>query len=79
MPQHHSAPAPDDSGPPTRRSRHAWRGTALLLALAALGAVYWHLAAQGMAYEWQWNRVWRHVGRWTAHGFVAGPLLEVWA
>lgn len=76
MPQHHSAPAPDDSGPPTRRSRHAWRGTALLLALAALGAVYWHLAAQGMAYEWQWNRVWRHVGRWTAHGFVAGPLLE---
>ncbi|MBD5539410.1 MAG: amino acid ABC transporter permease [Desulfovibrio sp.] len=29
-----------------------------------------------MSYEWQWNRVWRHFGRWTAHGFVAGPLCE---
>lgn len=76
MPQHHSAPAPEGSGPPTRRSRHAWRGIALLLALAALAAVYWHLADRGMTYEWQWNRVWRHFGRWTAHGFVAGPLLE---
>lgn len=76
MPQHHSAAAADDSGPLSRRSRHAWRGAALLLALVALGAVYWHLAGQGMTYEWQWNRVWRHFGRWTAHGFVAGPLLE---
>lgn len=76
MPQHHSAAAADDSGPLSRRSRHAWRGAALLLALVALGAVYWHLAGQGMTYEWQWNRVWRHFGRWTAHGFEAGPLLE---
>lgn len=76
MPQHHPAPAADDTGGPPCRSRHAWRRGALLLALAALGAVYWHLAAQGMTYEWQWNRVWRHFGRWTTHGFVAGPLLE---
>lgn len=75
MPQHRSAPATDDSGP-SPRPRRVWRGAALLFALAALGAVYWHLAGQGMTYEWQWNRVWRHFGRWTAHGFAAGPLLE---
>lgn len=75
MPQHRSAPVTDDSGPPPR-PRRVWRGAALLFALAALGAVYWHLAGQGMTYEWQWNRVWRHFGRWTAHGFTAGPLLE---
>lgn len=37
----------------------------------------WHaLAKEGVQYEWQWNRVWRHFGRFTSHGFVPGPLLK---
>ena len=27
-------------------------------------------------YDWQWYRVWRFLGRWTAGGFVPGLLLE---
>ena len=67
---------PHGPGPRRRPPRPGWGAFGLLLALTALGCVYWHLAAEGMSYEWQWNRVWRHFGRWTAHGFVAGPLLE---
>ena len=75
MPEH-PPPGPAPSVPPRRRVRLGLRGFALILALAALAWVYWRLAAEGMSYEWQWNRVWRHFGRWTAHGFTAGPLLE---
>ena len=67
---------PNGPGPRRRSFRPGWRGMALVLALAALAWVYLELAAEGMSYEWQWNRVWRHFGRWTSHGFVAGPLLE---
>lgn len=38
--------------------------------------LYYSLAGEGFHYEWQWNRVWRHFGQWTAHGFKAGPLLK---
>lgn len=54
----------------------AWRLAALAAALAGLAWLWWTLAAQGISYEWQWNRAWRFIGRWTAHGFVAGPLLK---
>ena len=87
MPAHRPLPAPVApphaacGGAPTppgprRRVRPPWRGLALALALAALAVIYWHLAAEGMTYEWHWNRAWRHFGHWTDHGFVAGPLLE---
>lgn len=37
----------------------------------------WHSLAQtGMNYEWQWNRVWRHVGGFGPDGFTPGPLCE---
>ncbi|WP_206214953.1 MULTISPECIES: amino acid ABC transporter permease [unclassified Desulfovibrio] len=80
-PGHNAPEAPDAPGAPNpggphRRARFGWRGPVLLLALAALAWVYLELASEGMSYEWQWNRVWRHFGRWTAHGFVAGPLCE---
>ena len=74
-PEAPGTPAPEAKAP-RRRARFGWRGPALLLALAALAFVYLELASEGMSYEWQWNRVWRHFGRWTAHGFVAGPLCE---
>lgn len=32
--------------------------------------------ADGMAYDWQWYRVWRYLGRWTDGSFVPGPLLS---
>lgn len=48
-----------------------------IFCLALLICWAWlHLAETGMHYEWQWNRVWRHFGRFTAAGFVPGPLLE---
>ena len=59
-----------------RKSHQGWRCFAIFLALVALALAYWHLAQEGMSYEWQWNRAWRHFGRWTAHGFEPGPLLE---
>ena len=74
-PEAPATPVPE-ANVPRRRARFGWRGPALLVALAALAFVYLELASEGMSYEWQWNRVWRHFGRWTAHGFVAGPLCE---
>lgn len=71
-----ATPAVTGPGPRRKRLRPGLGGFFLLLALAGLAFVYWKLASEGMSYEWQWNRVWRHFGRWTAHGFVAGPLLE---
>lgn len=38
--------------------------------------IYFRLAREGFSYEWQWNRVWRHFGRWTAQGFRPGPLCK---
>ena len=75
-PEAPGAPGAPNPGGPHRRARFGWRGPALLISLAALAFVYLELASEGMSYEWQWNRVWRHFGRWTAHGFVAGPLCE---
>lgn len=50
----------------------------LLLGLLVFGSVwlYLKLANLGFEYEWQWNRAWRQLGRWTNHGFAPGPLLD---
>lgn len=33
----------------------------------------------GIAYDWQWRRLWRYFGHTGASGFIAGPLLKgVW-
>lgn len=57
----------------------ASRNIRLIFMVALAGLIYWvwqSLAAEGLHYEWQWNRVWRHFGRFTSAGFVPGPLLE---
>lgn len=41
-----------------------------------LGLVCVRVADALLIYDWQWHRVWRHLGRWTEAGFRAGPLLD---
>lgn len=70
---------PEKSGKLARKFLSA--GMLLRLACAAcfLLLIFWvwqKLAAEGLHYEWQWNRVWRHFGRFTESGFAPGPLLE---
>lgn len=50
------------------------------LAFLAIGIwLWWALAREGFHYEWQWNRLWRHLGHFGADGFVPGPLLRgIW-
>ena len=54
-----------------------WAGRhAVGIGFLALGFWLWRsVAGSDMAYDWQWYRVWRYLGRWTEAGFVAGPLL----
>lgn len=47
-----------------------------LCAIILVAVLYFRLAREGFSYEWQWNRVWRHFGRWTAQGFSPGPLCK---
>lgn len=42
----------------------------------AIGYIWYVMAKSGFAYEWQWNRIWRYFGSFTAAGFTAGPLLK---
>lgn len=53
-----------------------FRCAAFILVSSVLFWFYFELANLGMNYEWRWNRLWRHLGQWTSHGFVAGPLLK---
>lgn len=46
------------------------------LAIAIIYFIWLRLATLGFHYEWQWNRLWRHVGHFGPHGFVAGPLCK---
>lgn len=55
-----------------RPGRYALTGLAVL-------AFLWlcrDIAEAGAAYDWQWYRVWRYLGRWTEAGFQPGPLLS---
>ncbi len=47
-----------------------------LLLIVIVAWIFLRLSSLGMDYEWQWNRAWRYLGRWTDAGFQAGPLLE---
>ena len=64
----------------SRRASYRLKQAGRFVALALAGwGLLWLCARIGAAvsdYNWQWNRVWRHLGRWTAEGFEAGPLLE---
>lgn len=53
-----------------------WRFLLFGLAILFVCWAWQKLAAEGMRYEWHWNRVWRHLGRFTSSGFVPGALLE---
>lgn len=58
----------------------AWRvlariSVSLLIALLIILVWRW-LASEGMHYEWQWNRLWRHFGSFGPAGFVPGPILK---
>ncbi len=74
----------DGSGSPSRLRllyrlrdgvrRHAVGLVFLLIGLWLGRAVL--SGADGMAYDWQWYRVWRYLGRWTDGSFVPGPLLS---
>lgn len=47
-----------------------------LVFLLLLFLIFQRLSRLGFHYEWQWNRLWRYWGEWTAAGFIAGPLLQ---
>lgn len=63
-----------------RRALYRLKQAGRSVALAAAGCGLLWLAARiaeaGAGYDWQWHRAWRHLGRWTAAGFEAGPLLD---
>lgn len=60
-------------------SKYALRCVIGLFLLLLAFWSYYKLSQLGWSYEWHWNRAWRSLGRWTAHGFEPGPLLEgIW-
>lgn len=63
-----------------RRTLYRLKQAGRYAALAGAGVgLLWlgaRIAEAGAGYDWQWHRVWRYLGRWTATGLEAGPLLE---
>lgn len=53
-----------------------WQIIFSIISITLVVWLYFYLSRAGFNYEWQWNRVWRHFGQWTASGFRAGPLLK---
>ena len=58
-------------------ARYPLRLVIVSLAVAFLIIIAWrYLAGEGFHYEWQWNRLWRHLGSIGPNGFEPGPLLK---
>lgn len=53
-----------------------WRLLPAIILASVIVAIWHALAATGMHYEWQWNRVWRHFGAFGPDGFAPGPLCK---